>query len=57
METLVAFSPDRFLDYLRFERAAQAFHLDPPLRFRAAVDHAAAPATVDIHALEREFSL
>ena len=57
VETLVAFSPDRFLDYLRFERAAQALHLDPPLRFRAAVDHAAAPATVDIHALEREFSL
>jgi hypothetical protein len=57
VETLVAFSPDRFLDYLRFERTAQALYLDPPLRFRAAVDHAAAPATADIHALEREFSL
>ena len=25
--------PDRFLDYLRFEREAQALQLDPPLRF------------------------
>ena len=56
VETLVAFCPDRLLDYLRFERTAQALQLDPPLRFRAAVDHTAAP-DAGIHALEREFSL
>jgi hypothetical protein len=55
VETLIAFSPDRLLDYVRFERTAQALRLEPPLRFRAAVDHpAAAPG---IHTLEQEFSL
>ena len=57
VETLIAFRPARLLDYVRFERAAQALRLDPPLRFRAAVDHGAGPTTGGIHALEREFSL
>ena len=57
VETLVAFSPDRLLDYLRLERTASALRLDPPLRFRTAVDHAAAPPAAGIHALEVEFSL
>jgi hypothetical protein len=57
VETVIAFAPERFLDYLRFERTAQSLHLDPPLRFRAAQDAAAPATTVGIHALEREFAL
>jgi hypothetical protein len=57
VETLVAFSPDRLLDYLRFERTAQALRLEPPLRFRAAVDQSVPKPTSGIHALEGEFSL
>jgi hypothetical protein len=57
VETLVAFSPDRLLDYLRFERTAQALRLEPPLRFRAAVDQSVPRLTGGIHALEGEFSL
>jgi Methylase-associated X1 len=57
VETLVAFSPNRLLDYVRFERAAQALHLEPPLRFRAAVDGPTATSASAIHALEGEFSL
>ena len=55
VETLIAFRPDRLLDYVRFERTAQALRLEPPLRFRAAVDHPAAAA--GIHSLEHEFAL
>ena len=36
IETIVAFKPERFLDYVRFERDAQALRLDPALRFAAA---------------------
>jgi hypothetical protein len=57
VETLVALSPDRLLDYLRFERTAQALRLEPPLRFRAAVDQSAQKPASGIHALEGEFSL
>ncbi len=57
VETLMAFSPDRLLDYVRFERTAQALRLEPPLRFRAAVDQSAPQAASGIHALEGEFSL
>jgi hypothetical protein len=57
VETLVAFSPDRLLDYLRFERTAQTLRLEPPLRFRAAVDQSAPKLASGIHALEGEFSL
>ena len=57
VETLVAFSPDRLLDYVRFERTAQALRLEPPLRFRAAQDFAATTRPTGIHALEAEFSL
>ena len=53
----MAFLPERLLDYVRFERTAQALSLDPPLRFRAAVDHAAPQPASGIHALESEFSL
>lgn len=57
IETLMAFAPERLLDYVRFERGATALRLDPPLRFRAAVDHAGESAVSGIHALENEFSL
>jgi hypothetical protein len=57
VETLMAFSPDRVLDYVRFERTAQALRLEPPLRFRAAVDQSAHQPSSGIHALEGEFSL
>jgi restriction-modification system family protein len=57
IEALVAVAPDRLLDYVRFERTAQALGLEPPLRFRAAHDATAPRQPTDLHALEREFSL
>jgi hypothetical protein len=55
IETVVACAPERFLDYVRFERTAQSLRLDSPLRFRAAQSAAEAqPRPVD---LEREFDL
>jgi hypothetical protein len=57
VETLIALAPDRLLDYVRFERTAQALRLDPPLRFRAAQDAAAPAPPSSLHTLEREFAL
>lgn len=57
VETLMALAPDRLLDYVRFERTAQALRLEPPLRFRAAHDAAASQRPRGLHALEREFAL
>jgi hypothetical protein len=59
LETLVAFSPDRLLDYVRLERQASALGLDPPLRYRAAVAAGErAPAAGSArHALEEDFVL
>ncbi|MGE0728288.1 MAG: hypothetical protein AB7O92_18615 [Acidimicrobiia bacterium] len=36
LETLIAFAPERLLEYIGFERRASGLGLDPPLRFRAA---------------------
>ena len=36
LETVVAFTPDRLIDYARLERRSTALRLDPPLRFAAA---------------------
>lgn len=36
LETLIAFSPERLLAYVGFERRASGLGLDPPLRYRAA---------------------
>ena len=36
LETVVAFTPDRLIDYARLERRATSLRLDPPLRFAAA---------------------
>lgn len=57
LETVVAFAPERFLDYLRFERSAQSLGLDPPLRFRAAEEAAQPNRLATLHDLEREFAL
>jgi hypothetical protein len=57
VETVIAIAPERLLDYVRFERAAQSLRLDPPLRFRAAQDAAQPRRLDDIHHLEREFAL
>jgi len=57
VETIVAFAPDRFLDYVHFERTAQSLGLDPPLRFRVAEEAAKPNRTAGLHALERDFAL
>lgn len=59
LETMVGFTPERLLDYARFERRASALGLDPPLRFRAAAALAERPriAHDTLHALEQEFGL
>ena len=56
-ETMTAFAPDRFLDYVAFERQAQTMHLDPALRYSAAEAAASARASVQVHDLERAFDL
>jgi hypothetical protein len=58
VETVIAFRPERLLDFLRFERVAQTLSLDPPLRFRAAQDAATQGGAVsNTHALERDYEL
>ncbi len=57
VETVVAFAPERLLDFLRFERDAQALRLDPSLRFTAAEGAARPERPTGLHALEREFDL
>ena len=57
LETMVAFAPDRFLDYLAFERHAQTLRLDPALRFRAAESAASTRASMRVHDLEVAYEL
>lgn len=57
IETVVAFAPERLLDFVRFERGAQSLRLDSPLRFRAAQDAAQPQAPSGLHRLERDFDL
>lgn len=58
IETLIAFRPDRFLDYAAFEREATRLGLDPPLRYRAAEAAGTQPTTINTrHLLEEEFEL
>lgn len=58
VETIVAFSPDRLLDYVRFERTAQSLRLDPALRFRAAQRAGSRRRkSLSLHDLERQFAL
>src|SRR5690606_17016139 len=37
LETVVAFTSDRLLDYARLERRSTSLRLDPPLRYAAAL--------------------
>lgn len=57
VETIVAFAPHRLLDYLRFERDAQALRLDPSLRYARAETASDPEAKHDLHALEEAFDL
>ena len=70
VETLVAFRPERLLDFVRFEREAQTLGLDPPLRLwaaeRAGASRTAAPRSqsptapapgAPIHILEQQYAL
>jgi len=58
IETLVAFRPERLLDFARFERYATSLGLDPPLRFKTAEEVAAAPVPGGtLHKLEEHFDL
>lgn len=60
LETVVAFSADRLIDYARLERRATALRLDPPLRFAAATTMAARALPDEPpsrHVLEKQFAL
>lgn len=60
LETLIAFSPERLLAYVGFERRATGLGLDAPLRFRAAQVAATdqiLPGGEGGHELEAEFEL
>lgn len=60
LETVVAFSPDRLIDFARLERRATALRLDPPLRYSAAMALAAKTADGEPplrHVLEEQFAL
>lgn len=60
LETVVAFRPERLLDYVRLERRATSLRLDPPLRYAAAVSSAQEAEGDDLprrHVLEEQFAL
>lgn len=60
LETVVAFTPDRLIDYARLERRATSLRLDPPLRYSAAVGLADKTAVDELprrHVLEEQFAL
>jgi hypothetical protein len=60
LETVVAFTPDRLIDYARLERRATALRLDPPLRFAAATamaDRALPDEPQRRHVLEEQFAM
>ena len=60
LETVVAFAPDRLIDYARLERRASSLRLDPPLRFAAATALAERESLDELprrHVLEEQFAL
>ncbi|MBF4591603.1 hypothetical protein [Curtobacterium sp. VKM Ac-1395] len=60
LETVVAFTPDRFIDYARLERRATSLRLDPPLRFAAATaiaNRVLPDEPQHRHVLEEQFAL
>lgn len=59
-ETVVAFTPDRLIDYARLERRSTALRLDPALRFAAAeamAQGAVNDGAPSRHVLEEQFAL
>lgn len=59
-ETMVAFEPDRFIDFAKLERRSTALRLDPSLRFAAARAMAHSDrdaADLRHHVLETQFDL
>lgn len=60
LETVVAFTPERLLDYAKLERRATSLRLDPPLRYSAAkslADISSSGASPNKHTLEEQFQL
>lgn len=57
LETIVAFAPDRLLDFLAVERQAQTLRLDHALRFRVAERGATERIPQGMHELEKAFGL
>ena len=59
LETVVAFTPDRLLDYARLERRASSLRLDPALRYVTAASIGAMKLAElsKRHALEDQFAL
>ncbi|NLE98148.1 MAG: hypothetical protein GX596_09190 [Propionibacterium sp.] len=60
LETLVAFKPERLLDYALLERRASSLGLDQPLRHSAALTLSSSPQRGQIarqHRLEEQFDL
>lgn len=56
LETVVAFTPERLLDYVALEREAQTLGFDSALRFVAAT-RAAVPKSRGLHDLEQAYDL
>lgn len=60
LETVVAFTADRLIDYARLERRCTALRLDPALRFAAAVAMSGGSRdgeSLQRHVLEEQFAL
>jgi hypothetical protein len=57
LETVIAFRPERFFDYLAVERQAQTLGLDSALRFPVAVRAASERPSQGLHELEQAFAL
>lgn len=57
LETIVAFPPHRFLDFLDVERQAQTLQLDQALRYRVAERGASARVSAAPHALEQAYAV
>jgi len=57
LETIVAFAPDRFIDFLSVERQAQTLQLDHVLRYSVAERGADVRVQQSIHELEQAFGL
>ena len=57
LETIVAFAPHRFLDFLEVERQAQTMRLDHALRYAVATRAKTERVSQDLHDLEQAFAL